>query len=183
MELRARKDVPVEETWDLSLIFENEEQMWAELEKTKTAVRHVADTYAGRLNTAGNIVGCLDEMEQIGISLSRIWSYTSLAVETDYTDNGLRELDERVSDEVIRLERDTSFVDSEILLAPEEVLREALEQAKGCRIYLQDLTARKAHMLSPETEKTLAALGKSLNVPYTVYNTMKLAEFPSNRLR
>ena len=95
MELRARKDVPVEETWDLSLIFENEEQMWAELEKTKAAVRHVADTYAGRLNTAGNIVGCLDEMEQIGISLSRIWSYTSLAVETDYTDNGLRELDER----------------------------------------------------------------------------------------
>lgn len=176
MELCARKDVPVEETWDLSLIFENEQQMWNELEKTKAAVKNVVDTYAGKLNTAENIVGCLDTMEPIHISISRLWSYTGLAVETDYTDNRLRELDEKVSDELIRLDRDTSFIDSEILLASEDLLQAAVEKAKGCRIYLQDLIARKAHMLSPETEKTLAALGKSLNVPYTVYNTMKLAD-------
>ena len=176
MELCARKDVPVEETWDLSLIFENEQQMWKTLEETKAAVKNVVDTYAGKLNTAENIVGCLDAMEPIHISISRLWNYTGLAVETDYTDNRLRELDEKVSDEMIRLDRDTAFVDSEILLAPDDVLQAAVEKAKGCRIYLQDLIARKAHMLSPETEKTLAALGKSLNVPYTVYNTMKLAD-------
>ena len=176
MELCSRKDVPVEETWDLSLIFENERQMWDALEETKAAVKKVVDTYAGKLNTAENIVNCLDEMEQIRIASSKIWSYTGLAVETDYTDNKLRELDEKVGDEMIRLERDTSFVDSEILLAPNDVLQAAVEKAKGCRIYLKDLIARKAHMLSPETEKVLAALGKTLNVPYTVYNTMKLAD-------
>ena len=176
MELCSRKDVPVEETWDLSLIFENEQQMWDALEETKAAVKKVVDTYAGKLNTAENIVNCLDEMEQIRIDSSKIWSYTGLAVETDYTDNKLRELDEKVGDEMIRLERDTSFVDSEILLASDDVLQAAVEKAKGCRIYLKDLIARKAHMLSPETEKVLAALGKTLNVPYTVYNTMKLAD-------
>ena len=31
-------------------------------------------------------------------------------------------------------------------------------------------------MLSPETEKTLAALGRTMEVPYTIYNTMKLAD-------
>ena len=31
-------------------------------------------------------------------------------------------------------------------------------------------------MLSPETEKVLASLGRTLDVPYTVYNTMKLAD-------
>ena len=176
MAVCARKDVPVEETWDLSLIFENEQQMWDTLEETKTAVRQVADTYAGRLNTAGSIVRCLDEMEQIRIAMDRLQSYTGLAVETDYTDNRLRELDEKVSDELVRLQRDTAFVDSEILLASEEVLRTAVAQAGGCRVYLQDLIARKAHMLSPETERVLTALGKSLNVTYTMYNTMKLAD-------
>ena len=180
MELCSRKDVPVEETWDLSLIFENEKQMWDTLEETKAAVKNVVETYAGKLNTAENIVGCLDAMEQIRISMQKLWSYTGLAVETDYTDNKLRELDEKVSDELTDLDTDTSFVDSEILLAPEEVLQEAVEKAKGCRVYLQDLIARKAHMLSKETEKVLAALGKTLDVPYTIYNTMKLAdiEFP-----
>ena len=176
MELKARKDVPVEETWDLSLIFENEQQMWDTLEETKAAVKNVVDTYAGKLNTAENIVGCLDAMEQIRISMQKLWSYTGLAVETDYTDNKLRELDEKVSDELTDLDTETSFVDSEILLAPEDVLKAAVEKAKGCRVYLQDLIAKKAHMLSPETEKVLAALGKTLDVPYTIYNTMKLAD-------
>ena len=67
-------------------------------------------------------------------------------------------------------------MDSEILLAPDAVLNDAVELAKGCRIYLKDLVARKAHMLSPETEKTLAALGRSFEVPYSIYNTLKLAD-------
>ena len=35
MELCARKDVPVEQTWDLSLIFPEEKLMWEELAETK----------------------------------------------------------------------------------------------------------------------------------------------------
>lgn len=176
MELCARKDVPVEQTWDLSLIFPEEKQMWEALEQTKAEVGKFAETYAGRLNTADMIVQCLDDMEPIRIAIERIWSYTGLAVETDYTDNRLRERDEKVSDEITHLQKDMAFVDSEILLAPEEELKAAAEKARGCRRYLRDLIAKKAHMLSPETEKTLTALGRALDVPYTVYNTMKLAD-------
>ncbi len=176
MELAARKDVPVEETWDLSLIFPDEKTMWETLEQTKADVKRFVDTYAGKLNTAENIVGCLDAMEPILLSMERIWSYAGLALETDYTDNALRERDAKVSDEMTRLSSDMAFVDSEILLAPDEELKAAVKSAQGCRIYIQDLIAKKAHMLSPETEKVLTALSMSLNVPYTVYNTMKLAD-------
>ena len=176
MELCARKDVPVGETWDLSLIFAEEKLMWEELDAAKAAVKALCDTYAGKLNTAGNIVGCLDAMEPILISLDRVWSYAGLALEADYTDNALREREEKVSDEITRLESDMAFVDSEILLAPEEELKAAVKIARGCRVYLEDLIAKKAHMLSPETEKVLTALGRTLEVPYTVYNTMKLAD-------
>ena len=40
MELCARKDVPVEQTWDLSLIYDDEKGMWADLEKTKATVKN-----------------------------------------------------------------------------------------------------------------------------------------------
>ena len=176
MDLGARKDVPVEQTWDLSLIFAEEKQMWEALSNVKAGVKKLVETYSGQLNTADRIVQCLDDMEKILPQISRIWQYTGLAVETDYTDNKLRERDEKVSDEMTRLHKDMAFVDSEILLAPEEELKAAVEKAKGCRVYLQDLIAKKAHMLSPETEKTLAALGRAFEVPYTVYNTMKLAD-------
>ncbi|MBO4837249.1 MAG: oligoendopeptidase F [Clostridia bacterium] len=176
MELCARKDVPEEQTWDLSLIYAEERLMWEDLEKVKAEVKQFADTYAGRLTAAETIVRCLNDMEKIQRTISRIWSYSGLALEADYTDNALREREEKVSDEMTRLYRDMSFVDSEIVLAPDGELEAAVTMAKGCRVYLQDLIARKAHMLSPETEKVLTALSRSLEVPYTVYNTMKLAD-------
>ena len=176
MQLCARRNAPVEQTWDLNLIFADEKQMWETLEKTRADVKKLSDTYSGQLNTAEKIVRCLDAMEPILISISRIWSYSGLALEADYTDNALREREEKVSDEITRMEKDMAFVDSEILLAPEEELTAAVELARGCRVYLQNLIAKKAYMLLPETEKTLAALGKSLSVPYDIYNTMKLAD-------
>ncbi len=176
MELVNRKDVPVEQTWDLSLIFPDEQAMWDELEKTKAEVKRFVDTYAGKLNTGKNIVRCLDDLEPIWMSVERVWCYSGLALETDYTDNALREREAKVSDEMTRLRSELAFVDSEILLAPDEELKAAVEAAKGCRIYIQDLIARKAHMLSPETEKVLTALSMTMDVPYTVYNTMKLAD-------
>lgn len=176
MQLCARKDVPVSETWDLSLIYPEEKLMWDELERTKRGVKQFCDIYSGKLNTAETIVKCLDDMELILQAIDRIWSYSGLAVETDYTDNKLRERDEKVSDEATRMFSSMSFVDSEIILAPDAELKKAVKLAKGCRVRLQDLIARKAHMLSPETEKTLAALDRALGLPYDVYNTMKLAD-------
>ena len=158
MELCKRKDVPVEQTWDLSLIFKEEAQMWEALESLKARVKRFAETYAGKLNSAASIVACLDELETIEPEIGKIWQYTGLAVEADYTDNQLRERDEKVSAEMTRLHTDLSFVDSEILLAPTEELEQAIRLAKGCKRYLEDLLAKKAHMLSPETEKVLAAL-------------------------
>ena len=154
MELRARKDVPVAETWDLSLIFKEEKLMWEALEGLKAETAKFVERYAGKLNTAEQIVACLDEREKLQIEGGRIWQYTGLAVETDYTDNQLRERDEKVSDEMTRLFAATAFVDSEILLAPEEELKAAVALAKGCRVYLQDLLAKKAHMLSPRRRRS-----------------------------
>lgn len=176
MELCCRKDVPVEQTWDLSLIYADDEAMWAELEETRKRVAAFAAEYAGSLTTAERMIACLEEMAPILEAMSRISSYASLALETDYTDNALRERDAKVSDALTRMEKEMAFVDSEILLASEAELERAAREAKGCRVYLQDLKARRAHMLSPETEKVLTALGRSLDVPYTVYNTAKLAD-------
>ncbi|MBQ6235592.1 MAG: oligoendopeptidase F, partial [Clostridia bacterium] len=174
--MSKRKDVPVNETWDLSLIYKEESQMWDALEKVKADVKTLVETYQGKLTTAEMIVGCLDEYERISPVLSRIWQYTGLAVEADYTDNQLRERNEKVGDVMTRLFSDMAFIDSEILLAPTEELEKAVTLAKGCRIYLQDLIAKKQHMLSPETEKVLASLDRSFEVPYEVYNTLKLAD-------
>ena len=174
--MQSRKDVPVEETWDLSLFFEDEEKMWAELEKLKAETARFTEAFSGKLDSAGRIVACLEALEGIRRSIDRIGSYVELAMEVDYTDNALRAREEKVSDALTKISSTLTFVDSEILAAPEEVLEAAVKEAKNCRVYLENLLAWKPHRLSPETEKTLAALSKAFGTPYTVYNTMKLAD-------
>ena len=176
MELCARKDVPVEQTWDLSLIYADEQLMWDELAKTKADVAAFVEAYQGKLTTAEAILACLRDLQPILEAIDRIWTYSGLALEADYTDNALRERDEKVGYETTLLQKDLSFVDSEILLAPEAELTAAVAQAKDCRTYLEDLAAKRPHMLSPETEKALAALGRTFELPYDVYNTLKLAD-------
>ena len=131
MKLCARKDVPLEETWDLGLIYAEEKQMWEELERTKNAVKALAEAYAGKLCTAEKIVNCLDDAEPIHAAIGRLWNYAGLALEADYTDNALRERSEKVGDEITRMESEMAFIDSEILLAPEEELKSAVGMAKG----------------------------------------------------
>ena len=46
MELCSRKDVPVEQTWDLSLIFPEEKMMWEALEKAVNGLNDGRGTLA-----------------------------------------------------------------------------------------------------------------------------------------
>ena len=61
MEPMMRKDVPVEETWDLSLIYPTEAAFEAAVEQFKAMADDVCEKYQGKLTTADNIVACLDE--------------------------------------------------------------------------------------------------------------------------
>ena len=186
MELCSRKDVPVEQTWDLSLIFAEEKLMWEELERTKAKVKAFAETYAGHLDTSEQIVRCLKAMEPILKSISRIWSYSGLAVETDYTDNALRERDEKVSDEITHMYKDMAFVDSEILLAPEKELEAAVaiadrilrEGDKAVAGYKRFLSAGSG---VPPIE-ALKYAGVDMNDPATVASALQVFTDTVNRL-
>ncbi len=176
MELAMRKDVPVNETWDLSLIYETEEKMWADLEKAETQTAEIVKNYKGKLDDPDNIVACLNAKEEVLKTLYLVGSYTELAISVDYYDSRNQENGARTGARMAKIDSELSFVDSEILQASTETLEKAIDCATGCRNYLKDLLAKKAHQLTPETEKALSALGQTFQTPYNVYNMSKLAD-------
>ena len=180
-ELAMRKDVPEELKWDLSLIYKSEEAMNADLEKARALQKAIVATYKGKLTDADNIVHCLEAYEEYSKLETLIGSYTSLAVETDYYDTYNQERAERIDGEFRRMASGLSFVDSEIMEAPEDVLQEALNKAGRMRGYLSDLVRRKPHRLHPEAERALTALSKAFSTPSEIYHMAKLADmkFPS----
>ena len=159
MKLNARKDVPVNETWDLSLIFAAEADFEAAVEKAKALADTLEKTYKNALTTPESIAECLALYEELEILLYQTTSYTSLAVSVDYTDTEAQKKDAKMT-----------------ALAAEIGSRAAMDKTGRAKHYLAEILREKPHRLSAETEKVLAALSPVFNAPYDIYHMTKLAD-------
>lgn len=176
MKLNARKDVPVNETWDLSLIFAAEADFEAAVEKAKTLAGTLEKTYKNALTTPESIAECLALYEELEILLYQTTSYTSLAVSVDYTDTEAQKKDAKMTALAAEIGSRLSFIESEIADAPEEFIRAAMDKTGRAKHYLAEILREKPHRLSAETEKVLAALSPVFNAPYDIYHMTKLAD-------
>ena len=176
LKLSARKDVPVRETWDLSLIFATEADFEAAVEKMKTLADTLEKTYKNALTTPESIAECLALYEELEILLVQTTSYTSLAVSVDYTDTEAQAKDAKLSALAAEVMSRLSFIESEIADAPEELIRAAMDKTERAKHYLAEILREKPHRLSAETEKVLAALSPVFNAPYDIYHMTKLAD-------
>ena len=176
MKLSARKDVPVNETWDLSLIFAAEADFEAAVEKAKALADTLEKTYKNALTTPESIAECLALYEELEILLYQTTSYTSLAVSVDYTDTEAQKKDAKMTALAAEIGSRLSFIESEIADAPEELIRAAMDKTGRAKHYLAEILREKPHRLSAETEKVLAALSPVFNAPYDIYHMTKLAD-------
>lgn len=176
MELKSRKDIPAELTWDLSSIYKTEAEMDRDIEKVKALSSSILQNYKGKLDTPQSINACLDDFREVERLLILINHYCDLAVSVDYYDTYNQERNERTLNLISEISSSLSFIDSEISDREETLLSEAIAAATQNRHYLEDILRNKPHRLQPETERVLAALSKTLRAPYQIYNMTKLAD-------
>ena len=175
-----RKDVPLEETWDLTLLFRNREEYEEERAKARRKAEEIR-ALKGTINTAEMINKAVDLYQEYYVSLSLVLNYSELASSVDYYDQKAQEnygWDRMLLSE---LEGMTSFLKDEISSNSEEVLREAAEKSESNRTFISDILREKPHRLKEEGEEILSLLSPVLETPYETYNMAKLADmtFPS----
>ena len=175
-----RKDVPLEETWDLTLLFRNREEYEEERAKARRKAEEIR-ALKGTINTAEMINKAVDLYQEYYTSLSLVLNYSELASSVDYYDQKAQEdygWDRMLLSE---LEGMTSFLKDEISSNSEEVLREAAEKSESNRTFISDILREKPHRLKEEGEEILSLISPILETPYETYNMAKLADmtFPS----
>ena len=175
-----RKDVPLEETWDLTLLFRNREEYEEERAKARRKAEEIR-ALKGTINNAERINKAVDLYQEYYTSLSLVLNYSELASSVDYYDQKAQEdygWDRMLLSE---LEGMTSFLKDEISSNSEEVLREAAEKSESNRTFISDILREKPHRLKEEGEEILSLLSPVLETPYETYNMAKLADmtFPS----
>ncbi len=171
-----RNEVPVNETWDLGLIYNSAEEAWRDAEEVKRLAGKAEKDYKGKLDNAASIVECLHLYEQMNVLANRFSHYFMLDMETDYTNSEGISNANKAESIITDCMAKTSFIESEIVEADDAVLEEAVEKGGTVSMYLKKILRGKPHMLMPETEKVLASLGEFMESPYQVYNQAKLSD-------
>lgn len=171
-----RKDVPVSETWDLTDLVPDEKAYNEGVKKIIENAKKFNIQYQGHITDAKQVANVITDYEALVESIVPYDAFMSLDLETDQT-NDIAQMRAsnfgNVSSQIASL---VSFVDSEILALPTELLEEAIQIAPNYTHYIKRLIAKKEHQLHPEVEKTLAALGSTFDAAYGLYNTTKLVD-------
>ena len=171
-----RSEVPVNQTWDLGLIYKSPDLAWKDVERIKEFADKAEKEFKGKLVDADTILDCLHLYEQMNELAARATSYFELDMETDYTNSVNVSNANRAEGILTDCLAKTSFIESEIIEAESSVLDEAISKGGTVSIYLKNLLRKKPHILKPEAEKVLATLGEFMSTPYQIYNQAKLSD-------
>ncbi|SCZ78838.1 oligoendopeptidase F [Pseudobutyrivibrio xylanivorans] len=174
--LKKRSEVPVELTWDTSRLFKSSKELMSALEEFKKLTSDMEKEYKGKLTTAEAINDCMDKLNKWNIMADHLYNYVELNVSVDYTNADAQKEQALVMSEFSRALSTVSFVDSELAEAPKELIEEAINSATVGKHYLEDVERQRPHRLTPETEAAIAALRDTIEAPYKIYETSKLAD-------
>lgn len=185
-EPQMREDVPVEETWDLTDLFQTRDDFLKEIERFKKEYITI-DAYRGKLNEGPEtFLECLLTRDALTERMVRLVTYASLRVSADGTDPE-NQHDAAIATSLLsEFSASISFIESEILSLSEGRIEEYFNQEQGLKDFqkqLQDLMESKPHRLSDETEEALASFNEIHNAPFTIYQQSLQSDmtFPSFR--
>ncbi|WP_053021279.1 oligoendopeptidase F [Staphylococcus haemolyticus] len=173
--LPFRKDVPELEKWNLNDLFNSDEQFYDTLDNVLNQSKSFNQQYKGKISDAKMIKKVLSEFENILIQLDRLGNYAELRLSVDTANTDAQTLSAKLSTNYGKISSQLSFVESEILMLPEEVIKQAIEESDVPH-YLEKLIESKPYQLSPEVEQVMASLSPTFQSAYELYGTMKMLD-------
>lgn len=175
----TRAEVPVESTWNLDDLFVDEAAWQSEYQAVDDASQALG-VYQGQLGAAAaTLLSCLQAVESVQARLMRVGTFAHLRNAQDGSNPQYQAAMARVSALHARVGASTSFVDSEILAFPDQLLEQFVAsepRLAAFEVHLNDLLALRPHRLAADTERVLASLDDVLSAPYMIYSRSKSSD-------
>lgn len=174
--LLTRSEVNVADTWNLTPLFQNDDEFEIALTEVSQMAIEIETTYKDHLDTAPTINACLDQFKILMERAYRVATYASLYASEDQTNSANIQRQMKVGNAMSIFGSKVSFISSQISQADPEVLKQAKAESTENAHYLEDILREKPYMLHPEVESVLSSLQPVLGAPYQIYNRAKLAD-------
>ena len=170
--IRARDQIPQEDTWALEDLYPSDES-WEQALSALTARQAEAAAFAGKLGESGEtLCAFLHLVEDVDGQSELLANYAMRKADQDTRNATYQAMVGKLMGVLTAVGAAFSFATPEIMAIPEEALEGFYKAAPGLeryRRYLNNERRRREHTLSAAEERLLAAAGEMANAPETVF--------------
>lgn len=163
--VRLRSEIPIEETWDLSQMYESDEAWESAAQTAREAIENVA-RFRGRFSEGPAVIRkALDAFYDLEEVLGKLIVYALLRRDEDLTNtDSLTRADKAMQINVLASQL-LSFVTPELVSLSKDEMATAIasDELKPYRFQLVDIERGRSHIRSEEVESVLAQLSEVLS--------------------
>ena len=178
-EVKKRAEMDPRYQWNTGDIFKTEADWEAALEAARGFLPQL-QALQGRLGESGEQLAVYFRLsEQLRVALGQVYCYANLRADEDTAEAAGQERLARAQSLAVALSAADAFAAPEILAIPDDTLEgfyAATPELERCRVALDELRRRKAHVLSDREEALLAAAGEIAAGPYNVFSVFEGAD-------
>ncbi|WP_020004388.1 oligoendopeptidase F [Brachyspira innocens] len=176
--LIERKDVKIDDTWDLSLLYKTDEEFEKDFKLMEEFSKDVSK-FRGKLSDSANeLKNILDTIMKASITLEKLGSYAFLRQTEDLTNNDSNVKVARFAKLSSEISANMSYFEPELMSIDDEKMNSFLkdEVLKDYLIYLNKILKYKPHTLSEKEERILALQSELSSTASNVFDTLNDAD-------
>ncbi|ADK30518.1 oligoendopeptidase F [Brachyspira pilosicoli] len=182
--LLDRKDVKIEDTWDLTLLYKNDEEFEKDFKSIEDFSKEVSKFKGNLSKSAKELRDILDSIMKASIVLEKLGSYAFLKQTEDLTNNDSNIKVARFAKLSSEFSANLSYFEPELMSIDDEKINSFLkdEVLKDYLIYLRNILKYKPHTLSEKEERILALQGELSSTASNVFDTLNDADLDFGEL-
>lgn len=170
-----RKDIKLEETWDLTQIFSTDEDFWAEYKKAEEDIVNIKNYQNKLANSAQDLLDVMKYFEANFLRLETLYVYAHLKNDQDTTETTYKEMYSKAYDLYVRISTEWSFLTPELLAVEEEKLNKYLDELKELEVYkfeIEKTNKVRPYTLDKELERIISMAGNALSASSDTFSAL-----------
>ncbi|NYV28148.1 oligoendopeptidase F [Streptobacillus felis] len=173
-----RSEVDINQTWDLTTIFKNDEAWEVEFEKVSKEMEEISKYEESMTSNVDNLVKTLDLDDNLAQRLTVLYIYAHLKGDEDTGNSKYQEYNSKIMSLYSEYEAKSTFVKIKLLELSEEEVEKYFsdERLVKRKFEMEKLFKTKKHQLSQKEEELLANMSQISNTASKAFSMLNNAD-------
>ncbi len=176
-----RSEVPVEDTWDLSVMYPDREAWAKDLKEASALPDRLALRRGKAVTSPETLIETIEDILLASRRAEKIFTYAHMVNDQNLADPRGSEMNQKAMDLLTNLAASVSWFNPEVLSVPEGTMENWLKETplSKYKVWLEDVLRKRPHTLSSGEEKILALASDATRGFIGAFGKLNNVEIPA----